>query len=149
MVARVDLPTGESVGVHRTYLCNADGGTWHRLEGDDAKLSLGPIGGGAVQLAPAAATLLAGEGIESVLSAMILTGLPGWAGLSTSGLKAMILPAIVQNVVIVADHDENGAGQAAARKAGLRWAGEGRRVRVITPNHVGSDANDLLRGGAP
>jgi hypothetical protein len=85
------------------------------------------------RLAPATEMLIVGEGIESVLSAMVMTGRPGWAALSTSGLVALILPPEVRSVVIVADHDENGAGERAAHKAGLRWAGEGRRVRILTP----------------
>jgi putative DNA primase/helicase len=145
MVARVDNAAGTGLGLHRTYLRHDPDGVWRRLD----RRSLGPIRSGAVWLAQPDETLIVGEGIESVFAAMILTRQPGWAALSTSGLRALILPPIVRNVVIVADNDENGAGQAAARKAGLRWAGEGRRVRILTPDRVGSDANDLLRRGMP
>lgn len=147
MLARVDGPDGELIGVHRTYLRRDPDGTWHRRD----RASLGPIAGGAVRLAPAAETLVAGEGVESTLSAMILTKRPGWAALSTSGLKALILPPEVRHVTICADNDEpkagrrTGAGQKAARDVALRWASEGRRVCVVTPDRANSDMNDLLR----
>lgn len=141
MLARVDGPDGELVGVHRTYL-RRDGGGWHRRD----RASLGPIAGGAVRLAPAADMLLVGEGIESVLSAMILGRRSGWAALSTSGLKVLILPPMVRDIIIAADHDKNGAGERAARAAALRWVREGRRVRIALPSERGTDFNDLLRG---
>lgn len=147
MLARVDGPDAEMCGVHRTYLARDPDGTWHRRD----RASLGPIAGGAVRLAPAGEALVVGEGIESTLSAMILMRRPGWAALSTSGLIGLILPPEVRHVIVCADNDEpksgrkTGAGQKAARDAALRWASEGRRVCVVTPDRANSDMNDLLR----
>ena len=61
---------------------------------------LGRVAGGAVRLAPAAETIVIGEGIETTLAAMQHTGLPGWAALSTSGLMRLVPPAIVGTVII-------------------------------------------------
>jgi putative DNA primase/helicase len=141
MLARVDGPDGELIGVHRTYLRRDGSGQWRRRD----RASLGPIAGGAVRLAPAGGTLIVGEGIETTLAAVVLMGRPSWAALSTSGLGSLILPATVRTVVIFADRDDNGAGERAARKAGLRWAGEGRHVQLVIPDRIGADANDLLR----
>ena len=81
MVARVDGLDGELIGVHRTWLYSDDRGRLHRRD----RASLGPIAGGAVRLAPAAETLLVGEGVETCLAAMQASAQPAWAALSTSG----------------------------------------------------------------
>jgi hypothetical protein len=70
--------------------------------------------------------------------------MPAWAALSTSGLKALILPELVRDVVIVADHDASGAGQSAAWIAAQRWLAEGRSVRIALPPNTGTDFNDML-----
>jgi putative DNA primase/helicase len=139
MIARVDNLDGELTGLHRTYL-TAD---YRRYD----RASLGLIAGGAVRLAPAAETLLVAEGIETCLAAMQLTGRPGWAALSTAGIRALLLPPIVRTVVIAADNDASGAGEAAARDAAERWLWEDRQVRLMLPGTIGTDFNDeLLRG---
>jgi len=133
------------VGVSRTFLA-IDGSMKATL--DPPRLFTGPVGGGAVRLALAAETLMVGEGIETCLSAMQATGMPAWAALSTSGLARLVLPAEVREVIILADHDANGAGERAARGAAARWEVEGRRVEVWMSPAVGQDANDLLLAAA-
>lgn len=90
--------------------------------------------------------MMVGEGIETCLAAMQATGMPAWAALSTSGLRALVLPDLVRDVIVLADGDD--AGEAAAQDAALRWKREGRRVRIARPPH-GFDFNDLLLGRAP
>jgi putative DNA primase/helicase len=136
MIARVDNVDGELIGIQRTYLtCNG-----RRYD----RASLGRISGGAVQLAPAASTLAVAEGIETALSILLATEIPTWAALSTSGLRSLILPACVDTIVIAADNDRNGAGEAAARVAAERWLAEGRNVRLAVPPQPGSDFNNVL-----
>jgi putative DNA primase/helicase len=144
MVARVDGLDGELIGVHRTWLYSGDRGRWHRRD----RASLGPIASGAVRLAPAAAMLLVGEGIETSLAAMEATRIPAWSALSTAGLTRLVLPPSVRTVVSLADHDHNGAGERAARGAAVRWLAEGRSVRIAMPPEPGTDFNDMLVGGA-
>jgi phage/plasmid primase-like uncharacterized protein len=50
-------------------------------------------------------------------------------------------------VLICADNDENGVGQAAARDAAWVCEEEGRAVRVAVPPIPGGDFNDILTGG--
>jgi hypothetical protein len=135
------------VGVHATYLAPDGSG---KASLDPPRKCFGPVGGGAVRLAPigAAGQLVVGEGIETVLSVMISTGLPGWAALSATGLQQLVLPREVHAVIIAADHDENGIGQAAAAWAAARFTREGRRVKVATPPTPG-DFNDLLLSRMP
>lgn len=140
MVARVDDINGELVAVHRTWIARDDAGIWRRRD----RASLGPMGGGAVRLAPAAETLMVGEGLETCLSAMQATAMPAWAALSTSGLVGLALPPAVRVAIILADHDLNGAGERAARTAAARWLAEGRRVRIAMPPEPDTDFNDIL-----
>jgi hypothetical protein len=112
MVAAIVDVTGAFIGVHRTYL-RPDGSG--KADVQPAKAMLGRCRGGSVRLAAAGEAVLIGEGIETTLAGMIATGLPGWAALSTSGMKALALPPAVRRVVLCADHDENGAGERAAR----------------------------------
>jgi putative DNA primase/helicase len=143
MVARIDDIDGALIGVHRTWLDRDDAGQWHRRD----RASLGPITGGAVRLAPAAETLLIGEGVETTLAGTVATGLPGWAALSTSGMTALLLPPIVRAVIILADHDVSGAGERAARTAAARSLAAGRRVRIAMPSQPGWDMADVLLAG--
>jgi putative DNA primase/helicase len=143
MVALVEHVEYGPVGVHITYLA-IDGSMKATIE--PAKRSLGPVGGGAVRLAPAAETLMVGEGIETCLAVMAAIGRPAWAALSTSGLMALVLPAAVREVIILADHDTNGAGERAARFAAKRWLSEGRRVWIAIPPEPDTDFADLLVG---
>jgi putative DNA primase/helicase len=131
------------LAIHRTFLAR-DGGSKGPV--DPQKMMLGPCRGGAVRLAAAGDLLMVGEGIETCLAAMQAKGLPAWAALSTSGLKALDLPADVRDVIVLADGDD--AGKAAARGAALRWRREGRRVRIAYPSE-GMDFNDMVLGRAP
>jgi len=139
MVALVQRGSdGTALGVHRTWLARDGIG---KAPVNTAKMMLGPCRGGAVMLAPPEATLLVGEGIETCLSVMQQTRLPAWAALSTSGLKALELPAIVREVIVLADGDES--GEAAAVAAGGRWRRQGLSVRISRPP-PGMDFNDVL-----
>jgi putative DNA primase/helicase len=152
MVAGVQIaPDREIRGIHRTYLA-PDGSD--KAFGADSKLSLGTISGGAIRLAAARPDrdLIIGEGIETTLSAMQATGLPGWAAISTAGMRALVLPERVQRVLIAADTDPNGAGEVAAKMAAERWMAEGRKVRIalppLLPGQKKTDFNDILRRGS-
>jgi putative DNA primase/helicase len=144
IVARIDNIDREVIGISRTWLERDEAGRWNRRD----RAMLGRAGGGAVRLAPAAETLLIGEGIETCLAAMQAMGQPAWAALSTSGMVALVLPPIVRTVIILADHDRNGAGERAARAVAQRWLAEGRRVRIAMPPEPGTDFNDVLVGRA-
>jgi hypothetical protein len=145
MIAAVEHVEHGIVGAHRTWL-TPDG--LGKASLDPVRISTGPIKGGAVRLAAAADTLMVGEGIETCLSAMQATSIPAWAALSTSGIKALILPPLplAAAVVILADNDRSGVGQRAAQSAAERWLAEGRRVRIATPPKPGTDFNDVLLG---
>jgi hypothetical protein len=148
MIAAVTDVSGRLAGVHRTYLARDGRG---KAPIDPNKMTLGPVAGAAVHLATAGPTLVVGEGIESSLSAMLASGLPGWTALSTAGLRTLILPPlpIAAEVVIAADHDRHGQGQGAAYAAADRWLADGRRVRIALPPRPDTDFNDLIAEAAP
>jgi putative DNA primase/helicase len=141
MIALVtDGRSGDPIGIHRTYL-SLDGMAKAQVRPN--KMMLGRAGGGAVRLRSGDAPLLIGEGIETSLSAMQATGNSTWAALSTSGVRALDLPDAVQEVVLIPDGDD--AGMGAAQQAAIRWARQGRVVKVA-PAPRNSDFNDLLSG---
>jgi DNA primase len=142
MLAPVVDVNGNFIAVHRTWL-RPDGSGKADLR--EPKMSLAPIGGGVVRLAPPAPMLVIAEGIENALTA-IAAGYAAWSALNAGNLAGLPLPLEVEEVVIVADNDANGTGQRAAQRAADRWSAEGRRVRVALLQQPGQDANDLLRG---
>jgi putative DNA primase/helicase len=143
MIAAVTRwPGDDVVAVHRTFL-SADG--TGKAEVDPSKMTLGPIGGGAVRLAPVGDRLAVTEGIETGLSVLLATGIPTWAALSTGGIRKLVLPPLpmAANVTIAADNDA--PGRSAAHDAATRWHAEGRRAWIAAPAHPGEDFNDLMQ----
>ena len=141
LVAGVQDVHGGFLGVQRIYLDRE--GAPRKADVEPVRASLGSLAGGAVRLAEPehGRPLLVGEGIESTAAAMLLFGLPGWAALGTSGLRAIELPEHVIDVVIAADRDAGGLRAAAA--LARRLEAEGRNVEIRRP-HKG-DFNDVLR----
>ena len=109
MIAKVTRASQEITGIHRTYLCHTG-----KAGVEPAKMSLGPIRGGAVRLAPQAKVLAITEGIETGLSVQQATGLPTWAALSTSGMRNLIVPESTEEIVIFSDNDPPGLGASKA-----------------------------------
>jgi CHC2 zinc finger/Toprim domain len=130
-------PTG---GISRTYLHEG-----HKV--GKAK-NLGPAG--IVRLTPdedVSHGLFLAEGLETALAAMSKGLRPAWSTGSTSIMAKMPVLGGVESITILADHDENGAGERAAREAERRWEDAGREVRVWIPPTRG-DLNDILMKGA-
>lgn len=147
MVARVDNPKGELICVHRTYL-SADGNGKAAIEKPKRLMPVaatGDIIGGAIRLFPACQTLGLAEGIETALSAHMLTTLPVWATISAGGLASVVLPPQVKHVVIFADNDRNGKSKLCAMQLADRLKQEGRTGQIRIPPMTGEDWNDVLR----
>ena len=146
MVALVEHVQHGPIGVHCTYL-RPDGSSKADLPKNEQRACFGRVSGGAVRFSKPrpGLWLVAGEGIESALSAAVPCGLPAWAALSASGIEKLQLPSEATHVVIAADNDANGRGQCAAQQAAAQWLAEGRRVRIALPP-PGSDFNDILTG---
>jgi DNA polymerase len=106
--------------------------------------------GGVVKLYPATDRLVVGEGIETTLAAS--TRISRWGGLLQPAWSAVAsgalgnLPPVpgIKRLIILVDHDLNGAGQAAAMRCTERWSRAGREVVRLTPKRPGMDFNDLV-----
>lgn len=147
MVALVrNIVTDAPQAVHRTAI--DPGGRKLSQLGSNGRLSLGPVGGGAVKLAEDAevTTVLAiGEGIETALSIRELPDLehmPVWSVLSAGGIAGFPVLAGIETVWIAADNDASGTGDKASRQAAARLEAEGVEAITLSLDTVGSDLND-------
>lgn len=140
LIAGVQTVDGEIVAVHRIYLTP----TGHKADIANNKSTLGAFKGGAVRLGALQPdkALLVGEGIETMLSAMQLTGYAAWAALG-SNLKGVEIPASISDVMICADNGT--AGHNAAHTLQQRLMQQGKTVQVIAPPSQYSDFNDYLQ----
>lgn len=141
LALRRDIFSNEPTGIHRIALA-PDG---NRIE----RRTLGN-GGGVVKLFPAGKILVAGEGVETVAAAATRVKRwgallqPAWSAISAQGLRKLpVLPG-VERLILLIDHDLNGAGQAAATVCAERWSRAGREVVRLMPKRPGADFNDLI-----
>ena len=142
MVAERTNVEGRVVAVHRTFLAHTAAA---KAPIDPVRMDLGKVRGTAIRLSPVAEELLVGEGIETTLSAIQITGRPGWAAGSAAMMRELELPASVKTVIILADGDD--PGEQAAISSARRWLREGRRVKIVRAPR-GSDFNDVLRSNS-
>ena len=139
LVAAVTGADGALTGVHRTWL---DPSHPAKANLTRPRKALGRVHGLAVRFGdPAPATLLVGEGIETVLS--IVTALPDTvaaAALSAGSLGAFAPPPGVTRLLVARDNDME--GELAAERLSRRCARSGIAVHVLVPE--GADFNDEL-----
>lgn len=147
MVALVaDVVTNAPKAIHRTALTTD--GRKAVVEGL-ARLSLGPVGGGAVKLTADENVTLClgiGEGIESTLSLRLAPEFgasPVWALLSAGQVAMLPVLAGIEALWIAVDHDP--AGIRAADTVAERWRTAGREVFKVRPIAHQTDLNDLTR----
>jgi Toprim domain/DNA polymerase family A/CHC2 zinc finger len=143
LIALMTAPDGAPCGIHRIALAEVDG----KVD-KIGRMALGPMG--TVRFWAANGRLVVGEGIETVLAAATriphrgqpLT--PAWAAVSDGGIKQLPLVDGVSELILLVDHDRNGAGQNAALACERRWRQAGRAVLQLMPNEPGWDFNDVI-----
>jgi hypothetical protein len=143
LAAVTDL-AGRVTGIQRTWL---DGSGWGKAPVATPRRALGKLSGNGVRFGGAGAVMVAGEGIETVLSLKtILPSLPMIAGLSASHLASLVLPPGLERLYVARDRDA--AGRGAFQRLLKRASASGIVVRPLDP--VGCDFNDdlLLLGPA-
>jgi hypothetical protein len=178
MVAAVTNGEGEFCAVHRTFLqVTGSRVTKAEIDGDDAnKKLLGPSAGGSIKLwrgvsgkgwvdMPLHETVLLSEGIEDLLSALLIAeigftsrngrqrivpaaDLRGVVGLGLSFMRIVELPARVERVVILAQRDPVGSNAQHGLEAVIqRFRLEGREVLLLPPPAWSGvkDLNDLAQ----
>lgn len=111
MIAMVSDPKGKVFGLLRTFL--APGGRALAPIAEPRR-ALGSIGGHAVRFGDPDEIMLAGEGIETVLSLkMALPDMPMAAALSAGNLGRLNLPAKMRRLYVASDRDRAGRNGAA------------------------------------
>lgn len=153
LICRVDDMFGEPCAIWRIYITNEG----QKAPVENAKLGLGPAGGGAVRLFAPTDRYEVGlcEGVETAFGAHLVSGRPVWACLSTSGLTGFQAPMDVSAVWLFADSDAPGfnletgkllpaPGMRAARAAAEAITGQSVRVLdVLEPGLPGMDWLDV------
>lgn len=129
-------------GIIVTYL-DPDG--TDKADVQPQRMMLGLLRGCAIRLGSDTTRLVVAEGFETALAAaMLFPGLTPWAAGSAAGIASLLLPPLLSELLVVADHDRSETGLAAARKLCARVANARCRVRIVMPSSVGLDANDLV-----
>jgi putative DNA primase/helicase len=158
LLVHIQKPDGSLAGIHRIYLSQAghkaDIAAINGVTPPCKKLQSvhdGAINGAACRLFPIGADgrLALTEGIETALAVHRMTGLPVWACISAGGLKKVVLPDQVREVLIYGDNDllkSNGhnVGKDAALALAERMIKEGRKVKLMLPPVAGMDWLDIL-----
>jgi len=83
------------------------------------------------------------EGLETALAAMAIGLRPIWSTGATALMAKFPVLAGIEALSLLADHDESGAGETAARQAEARWLQAGREVRIFRVDQFG-DLNDAI-----
>jgi len=132
--------------IQRTAL-NPDGTAQKSADGKTARLTYGPLRGGAIKLtADENLTLCLGvaEGVETALSMRLCEDFgptPVWSLVSAGGFTWLPPLSGIETLWIGADNDPT--GQQRAAELAKRWAEAGHEVLTITPRAAGADINDL------
>ena len=108
LVAAVTDLSGHQTGAHRTWLAPDGSG---KAPVETPRRAMGDLLGHAVRFDTAAEVLVAGEGIETVLSPrQVLPHMPMLAALSAAHLAAILFPDTLRRLYIVRDKDPAGDG---------------------------------------
>jgi putative DNA primase/helicase len=133
-----DIRTDEFTGVHRTFLTD----TSQKI----SKTVLGRKHGSAIKIDndhSVGEGLAIAEGVETTIAARHLYR-PAWSVIDAGGMRHFPVLAGVEHLEIFADHDANGAGEAAARHCLERLENAGAEVAIVMPPTTGSDIADFI-----
>ncbi|MHA0336716.1 DUF7146 domain-containing protein [Sphingomonas aquatilis] len=143
MIASVRDNDGKLSGVHRTWL---DPTGNHKAPVATPRRAMGELLGNGVRFGQADTVMIAGEGIETVLSLrQILPAMPMIAALSAAHLGALQPPPTLRRLYIARDNDEAGRHAAAALAARATETG----IEPLLLDARLGDFNDDLRRIGP
>ncbi len=103
---------------------------------------IGRLLGGAVRIANAHTELAIGEGVETMLSASVVFGVPAWAALSADNLGRIAISQPLDRLIIASDNDDAGARAAQSLRARMSAAA---RVEIEPAPSGFNDWNDWAR----
>jgi hypothetical protein len=150
MLGAVTDKDSKLLALHRTFVTN-DG---HKAPVENPKKltrASATIAGASIKLHPpeiieGKLTLGVAEGIETALACWLGSQIPTWSCVSANGIKTFNWPPDLERLVIFADHDLSGVGQAAANVLAARAAAAGLEVRVLVPTTAGADWLNVYQG---
>jgi len=143
LIAAVTDLQGRITGVQRTWLDVSGRG---KAQISTPRRALGHLLGNGVRFGNAGEVLVAGEGIETVLSLkMVLDAMPMVAALSASHLAALVLPPGLERLYIACDADP--AGRRACERLAERARAGGAVMLPLHPRR-GDFNDDLHKDGA-
>ena len=142
MIAAVTDLDGSVTGVHRTWLA---------LDGSDKapvaypRRAMGNLLGNAVRFGKQGSVMVAGEGIETMLSLrQVMPEMPAIAGLSAAHLAAIRFPAGLKRLYVARDDDP--AGASALKTLSERSIPAGIEIVPLEPR-LGDFNDDLMTFG--
>ena len=147
MLAAVTDPQGVMVALHRTYI-STDGTKAPVPQPKKLSCTTGLLAGASIKLHEPAVidgkvVLGVAEGIETALACYLGSGIPTWSCMNAGGVRSFDWPQGLQSLIVFADNDASGVGQAAGRDLAGRAAAAGVEVRVLVPGTVGTDWLDV------
>ena len=143
LLAAVTDPHGVMVALHRTYI-STDGKKAPVPQPKKLSRTTGLLAGASIKLFEPTTidgklVLGVAEGIETALAGYLASGIPTWSCMNAGGIRAFEWPHGLQSLIVFADNDASGVGQAAGRDLAGRAAAAGIEVRVLVPEAVGTD----------
>jgi len=139
LIAAVTDLAGKITGVHRTWLARSGEG---KAPVGTPRRAIGWLIGSGVRFGVADDVMVAGEGIETMLSVrMVAPALPAVAALSAHHLAAMQFPPTVRRLYVARDNDRAGALATVTLTERAREAG----IEALTLSPRRGDFNDDLR----
>jgi len=139
LIAAIRDDEGVLTGVHRTWLSPDGNG---RAPVATPRRAIGHLLGHGVRFGATDDVMVAGEGIETMLSLrQVMPSLPMIAGLSANHLAAVVLPKTLRRLYIARDADPAGRAAVEALATGARDAG----IEALPLDAALGDFNDDLR----
>jgi putative DNA primase/helicase len=139
-----DIKTDAPIAIHRTAL------TRNEHPQKIGRMSLGPVGGGAIKISPdfEHKGLMIGEGIETVLSASKHYRFkPIWSLIDAGNLAKFPPLSGLECLTIAVDNDANGTRQLAATECSGQYLRADIEVITTQPTRV-KDFNELVMSNA-
>lgn len=139
LIASVTDLLGQQTGVHRTWL---DPNAMTKAPVASSRRAMGNILGHAIRFGIADDVMIAGEGIETMLSLReVMPDMPLVAATSSAHLAAILFPPMLRRLYVARDNDL--AGHGAVVTLTKRAEPAGIQVIPLVPHH--GDFNDDLR----
>lgn len=149
------------VATHRTYLQNCSRRGWTKIDSANARMALGPWGGGYIpinkgssgksmtQMKPDEPLYMA-EGIEKCIAIrMKMPGARIISGLNLRNMGAIVLPPQCRRLIMVVDNDKGGDELDALERAIARQQARGLTVQTVRPPHPYKDIDEWMIAVAP